>query len=62
MTVCLWYAVWEIILVTLLTASYRDLNSYVKGNVTIEPTTVYRGHSSVVGVRYRKWTTFTSRR
>ncbi|KAF9654145.1 WD40 repeat-like protein [Thelephora ganbajun] len=32
-----------------MTVCLWDLNSYVKGNVTIEPTTVYRGHSSVVG-------------
>jgi hypothetical protein len=35
---------------TLLITSLRDLNSYTKGNITVEPTTVYRGHSSVVGV------------
>lgn len=32
-----------------MTVCIWDLNSYTKGNITIEPTTVYRGHSSVVG-------------
>ena len=50
MTVCLWYEFGGTIPTTLLTVFPRDLNSYIKGNITIEPTTVYRGHSSVVGV------------
>ena len=29
----------------------RDINSYTKEKTTIEPTTVFRGHTSVVGVR-----------
>ena len=29
----------------------RDVNSYTKGKAIIEPTTVFRGHTSVVGVR-----------
>lgn len=29
----------------------RDINSYTKGTSTIEPTTVFKGHNSVVGVR-----------
>jgi histone-binding protein RBBP4 len=29
----------------------RDVNSYTKGKNTIEPTTVFKGHASVVGVR-----------
>jgi hypothetical protein len=28
----------------------RDINSYTKGTSTIEPTTVFKGHNSVVGV------------
>ena len=31
-------------------ASARDINSYTKEKTTIEPTSVFRGHTSVVGV------------
>lgn len=33
-----------------LTHECRDINSYTKANTTIEPTTTFRGHTSVVGV------------
>ena len=29
----------------------RDVNSYSKTKATLEPTTIFRGHTSVVGVR-----------
>ncbi|KAF6754238.1 histone acetyltransferase type B subunit 2 [Ephemerocybe angulata] len=32
-----------------MTVCHWDINSYSKGKTTIEPTTVFRGHSSVVG-------------
>ena len=30
---------------------FRDINSYTKVKTTLEPTNVFRGHTSVVGVR-----------
>lgn len=33
-----------------LTLSRRDVNSYTKAKNSIEPTNVFRGHTSVVGV------------
>ena len=38
-----------------LTGSLRDINSYSKANNTIEPTTVFKGHTSVVGVSRRSF-------
>ncbi|KAG6911313.1 hypothetical protein DXG01_002152 [Tephrocybe rancida] len=32
-----------------MTVCHWDINSYTKGNSTIEPTTVFKGHTSVVG-------------
>ncbi|GLB43520.1 putative histone-binding protein RBBP4 or subunit C of CAF1 complex [Lyophyllum shimeji] len=32
-----------------MTVCHWDINSYTKANTTIEPTTVFRGHTSVVG-------------
>jgi histone-binding protein RBBP4 len=31
-------------------SSYRDINSYTKSKTSIEPTNIFRGHTSVVGV------------
>lgn len=51
-TVCHWYA--NGISCACPTATdvpfQRDINSYTKVKSTIEPTTVFRGHNSVVGV------------
>lgn len=38
----------------------RDVNSYTKTKNTIEPTAVFKGHTSVVGVSAQKWLTVAS--
>lgn len=44
---------------------FRDVKSYSKAKTTIEPMTVFRGHTAVVGVRWLQFhcaieLTFTS--
>ena len=33
----------------------RDVNAYTKTKNTIEPTTIFKGHTSVVGVSTHEW-------
>ena len=38
------------VMCTEVDATNRDVNAYAKSNPSLEPTTVFRGHTSVVGV------------
>jgi len=51
MTVCLWYVSLGAFVQTRLILLGRDINSYARSSVSIEPINVFRGHNSVVGVR-----------
>lgn len=51
MTVCHWYVSKLSAYSFPTTTISRDINSYTKANTTIEPISVYKGHTSVVGVR-----------
>lgn len=39
----------------------RDVNSYTKANTSIEPTNVFKGHTSVVGASYLCFLIFVKR-
>ncbi|KAL9716616.1 Histone acetyltransferase type B subunit 2 [Leucoagaricus gongylophorus] len=50
MTVCLWCVGLWFSVQTRLISLRRDVNSYMRNSVSIEPINVFRGHTSVVGV------------